>query len=99
MESLAFYILMIGAWIGVGVVGMYGLLILGRMLNSYLLKKHGARWFVYGTGILGVALLIVGYCLPGVYSEWFTALGALLTVLVAVILINYKGRFKATKSL
>lgn len=85
------YIIMTMALIAGVVIGGYGLLKLGRMLNELLLEPRGLRWVTYVAGVIGLAMLGVGY-LGSMGGEWMIAIGALFFVLGLVSVLNYKGK-------
>lgn len=90
MEGL-FYIIMLVAAIGVFLIGGYGLLKLGHLINDGLRRGRDLRWILYVVAVLGLGLFVAA-CFINVNGEWIRALGILLLVLALVTLINYKGK-------
>jgi hypothetical protein len=89
--TVLYYFFMIVTLLGVCVIGGYGVLILGGLINGGLRKARNWHWIIYCVGILGLVLLFSEFIID-INKEWSRALGGMLLVLVLAILINFKGR-------
>lgn len=90
MEAIAYFLPLLAA-LGAFVIGGYGLLKLGHLINIRLNRDRNQRWIIYVAGVLGLGLFFAEY-LIAIDHEWSRALGALLLVLALVTLINYRGK-------